>query len=79
MFGLSRARWSTGLPQASQAVPSSSMRTVGSMSSQPYGPGVVSSVTSAEPRASLKGPRGLSATATPMALPGWLLSCVMVA
>jgi hypothetical protein len=44
------------------------------MSSQPYGPGVEASVISAEPRASLKGPSGLSATATPMARPGWLLS-----
>ncbi len=56
-------------PHASHGVPSSSMKTVGSMSSQPTGPGVMLSHTSGLPMASLNGPSGLSETATPMARP----------
>ena len=64
-----------GVAQKRYACPSSSIHTVGSMSSQLILVAVVMSLLmSAEPRASVNGPVGLSDIATPMALP-WMVAC----
>jgi len=76
MFGFSFAYFSTRLPQYRYACPSLSTKTAGSMSSHGMSVSLVMSlVTRALPRASTKGPVGLSDTATPIALPGLLASC----